>query len=153
MNIVPQYSGRFYAAHPDLAQACDPAVLPDRLQPLLLSVTRHWNAVLIPGTLDPNGEQFWKICKPGDTAICHDYVATKLADLVARGVSRGALSIAMCQRFESDELHVVLLARFADTTYVLDSLSNDLVAVSYDDDRRWISRETWGQPNNWEAMS
>lgn len=69
---------------------------------------------------------YWSLApSQGD---CEDYAATKLAQLLKAGISRRYLRFGMGK--ENGEYHGVLLADVDGKTYVLDSLTDDILPLS-----------------------
>jgi predicted transglutaminase-like cysteine proteinase len=78
---------------------------------------------------------------------CEDYVLEKIRTLVAEGVPRHALNIAIATT-PAGESHTVLVVSTRSGDFVLDNLSPAVVrwdAVSY----RWRQRQVGGQPFTW----
>ena len=119
--------------------------------PLLHTVNTYWNGALVND--DSRKDHRWEVRKPGETACCHDYAVTKLADLIARGLLRGAMALAWCEDSRTEAYHIVLLVKCADGVYVLDSLYDERCLMSdclyYD----WRGQEAWGAPGKWEQIT
>lgn len=82
--------------------------------------------------------------------VCRDYALTKRHDLIADGVSPGAMSLAYARLPRTDDYHLVLLVRTTTDTYVLDNLTStvwtyDQTTEVYD----YVSRQDYGHPQRW----
>ena len=74
-------------------------------------------------------EEFWTYPTRG-VGDCEDLALYKREWLVERGLPRGALTIALVHHKASMDPHAVLLAETSEGTYLLDSLSDDIVIWS-----------------------
>jgi len=82
---------------------------------------------------------------------CEDYVLEKIRALVAAGVPRSALNIALGLTPEG-EMHAVLLVSTAEGDFVLDNRSAAVTAwasARY----TWVSRQVDGQPHLWASAT
>lgn len=125
--------------------------------------TYTWQSLLTPNNAmvndwitwtDYDPHAAWKICQQGDSGMCHDYAATKRKVLVDAGCPRGALAMAWLHRDEDQRGidHMVLLARVAGGTMVLDSLTNQIFEIEQIGNYAWISRQAWANPMNWVSV-
>lgn len=132
----------FCATHPGECTMSGPTTWPwdDAVRVLLVGVTREVNAqVRFMTDLDSIGEEEdWRypIRGHGD---CEDMALEKRRRLVALGVPRAALTMAIVHHRAAVSSHAVLLAETTAGTWVLDSLNNELRcwdAAGYDYETR-----------------
>lgn len=110
---------------------------------VLSQVNRRVNAAITPRN---DRADTWQVgASSGD---CEDYVLTKRANLIRKGVPAGALRIATTATPQG-ESHAVLVVKTSQGDYVLDNLSNQVKtlrasgyrihSMSSSDPTRWIA--------------
>jgi predicted transglutaminase-like cysteine proteinase len=110
---------------------------------VLSQVNRRVNKAITPRR---DGADVWQAnASSGD---CEDYVLTKRAQLIRKGVPAGSLRIAYTHT-RSGEAHAVLVVKTSAGDYVLDNLSNqvktlrasgyDIRTMSSSDPTRWVA--------------
>lgn len=147
---------RYETEFPDQVTPSKPEVLSDDYLDRVNELNRYWNQNIIPtsdavwAAMDPEHKNWWHILNPGDSGPCTAFSVTKRKSLE---INPGALSLAICHRNQDgDRLdHMVLLVNFASGIRVLDSLFFDFYPLA-DCDYEMISRQTWGNPQQWETM-
>lgn len=122
---------------------------PDRMK-LLQSVNASVNAAIKPVSDQDNygKRDYWTIPKNGK-GDCEDYVLSKRAKLMARGISPSQLLITMVQ---GSEAHIVLTVRTDRGDYILDNMRGDVLPVektSY----RYVKMQSSSNSGQWVSIA
>lgn len=96
---------------------------------------------------DPNGKDVWTL-NPA-SGDCEDYVVSKRARLIQKGLSPSALRIAYAKT-RSGAGHAVLIVRTSKGDFVLDSLTNAIKPMAQSN-LRFISM-SGSNPKSWTAI-
>lgn len=149
---------RYETDYPAEVVITAPAILRDSVLDEVNAINRKWNEAITPipdeiwNLMAPDLKNRWHILQPNSTGPCSAFAATKRHDLVA-SLPPGALSLAFCHRPQDagGADHLVLLVNFESGVRVLDNLFFDFYPLA-DCAYTMISRQTWGNPQQWESM-
>lgn len=151
-SIAP---GRFIAFemhYPDEIHDTAPAFA----TPTQIDTARMINGV-VNGRIAWRDTRVWTIAANGPAeGDCKTYALTKRHDLRQRGISDGALRLAVVYTPHYQELHMILELRTLDGMYVLDSLKNDsgdtfYKAADMPASYAVLKYQAWGRPEHWLA--
>lgn len=123
-----------------------------QLMSTLVDVNGRVNQAIRP-VKDAAGPDRWSLplAEGRNTGDCEDYALTKRQELLARGIDRSALNLAIATT-PKGEVHAVLLVSTADGEYVLDNL--DPVVRRWDDvPYRWSQRQVEGRTFQWAKIA
>jgi len=135
------------------APAPQKVVLDDQKRAVLMAVNDSVNrAISYRG--DPQNfgvANLWRLDAMGGSGDCKDYALAKQQALIAAGLPKEALRLAIVKT-RSNELHAVLTVDTDRGDYVLDSINPAI--LSWDDTSySWLSRQSAGDPLNWVAVA
>lgn len=122
---------------------------PSEQQRQLRAVNAEVNAAITEQEDDSGpADRNWFIRpKRGD---CDDYAVTKRHELLRRGWSSSELLLAEVVLRSNGKHHLLLVARDADTDWVLDSRSSQVMRLAdMRPDYEWLRVETTGDPRYW----
>ncbi len=109
------------AGHPDACLRDAPAVIAlDARTAVLLERVFHAVRDRITAEEEPPGQDLWQVVHGRGFGDCEDYALTWREELVAAGLPRGALDIAVAET-EQGEIHAVLAIHTDLGTLVLDN--------------------------------
>lgn len=154
--IKPPFAARFCLDHAEYCTKTAPAIVSSDNLAVLETINRAVNREFDPAPNDlASARHPWMILQESARASCHDYAVTKLARLVQVGIPLGALSLAYLHldRDAPQMGHLVLLAQTTRGIYVLDNLTNTLWHPEEENGYRWISRQAFGDPQDWEVVT
>jgi predicted transglutaminase-like cysteine proteinase len=114
-------------------------------------VNRELNRAIRPQTdlAHYDREEYWTIPADG-LGDCEDYALAKRQKLIAAGLPAGALRVAIVMT-RRGTLHAVLTVTTSDGDYMLDNLSDAVIAWT-DSPYRWIERQDSAEPWRWVAL-
>lgn len=121
----------FCSRQPDACDLSGPSMI--EYSPEVMRLLKGENAVandeIDCNTTDEelyNVEEYWAI-PSGGLGDCEDVALYKRELLVRRGLPRGAITIAIVHHKRNLSSHVALLVETTDGTYLLNSLTNEIV--------------------------
>jgi predicted transglutaminase-like cysteine proteinase len=93
----------------------------------------------------------WNLNAMGGTGDCKDYALAKQQALIAAGLPRESLRLAIVKT-PRDELHAVLTVDTDKGDFVLDSINPDILPWS-ETSYSWLSRQSAGNPLQWTMIA
>ena len=93
----------------------------------------------------------WRLDAVGSSGDCKDYALAKQQALIAAGLPKEALRIAIVKT-PRDELHAVLTVDTDKGDFVLDSI-NPIIVPWSDTSYSWLSRQSAGDPLRWVSLA
>lgn len=93
----------------------------------------------------------WRLDAVGNSGDCKDYALAKQQALIAAGLPKEALRIAIVKTAR-DELHAVLTVDTDKGDFVLDSI-NPVIVPWTDTSYSWLSRQSAGDPLRWLSLA
>ena len=93
----------------------------------------------------------WNLDEMGGTGDCKDYALAKQQALIAAGLPREALRLAIV-RTPKNELHAVLTVDTDKGDFVLDSI-NPVIMPWSDTSYSWLSRQSANNPLQWATVA